>query len=163
MRPLEFISGKKYSVTPFHESYAPTTDVGMINGVVAIDKPDGECYILKFNNFLDFTNSMNDSILVNMQVHRNNIVIDDVPKGMCYHGVLTQSIFVPETNIKTSIEFNGPIPSDRIRYPSNTDLDNYGWVELTSQAECNPYPKDNGDIYYNSSINSTIMDDDFQN
>ena len=163
VRPLEFISGKKYSVTPFHESYAPKTDVGMINGVVAIDKPDGEGYILELNNFLNFTDSMNDSILVPMQALQNNIVIDDVPKGMCYHGVSTQSIFIPDTNIKIPIEFNGPIPYVKIRYPSDTDLDNYGWVELTSQAEWNPYPEDNGDVYYNSSINSTIMDDDFQN
>ena len=31
VRPLEFISGKKFSVTPFHDSYAPKSDVGMIN------------------------------------------------------------------------------------------------------------------------------------
>ena len=51
VRPLKFISGKKYSITPLHESYAPKIDVGMINGVVTIDKPDGGGYILELNNF----------------------------------------------------------------------------------------------------------------
>ena len=55
IRILEYISGKKYNVTPFHDSYAPKTDVGMINGVVAVDNPDGSGYILELNNFLDFT------------------------------------------------------------------------------------------------------------
>ena len=64
VRPLEFISGKKYSVTPFHDSYARKTDVGMINGVVTVDKPDGGGFILELNIFLDFTSSMNGSILV---------------------------------------------------------------------------------------------------
>ena len=72
----------------------------MINGVVAVDNSDGGGYILELNNFLDFTSSINDSTLVPMQARQNNIVIDDVPKGLCYYTVPAQSIFVPQTDVK---------------------------------------------------------------
>ena len=81
---------------------------------------------------------MNDSILVPMQAHQNNIVIDDIPKELCYHEVSTQSIFIPETNLKIPIEFHGPIPYVKIRNPSDMDLNEYEWVELTSLAEWIP-------------------------
>ena len=161
IRPLECISGKRYSVTPFHDSYAPKTDVSMINGVVAVDKPDGGGFILKLNNFLDFTSSMNDLILVLMQARQNNIVIDDIPKGLCYHEVSTQTIFIPKTNIKIPIEFHGPTPYVKIQYPSDMDLDEYEWVELTSLAEWIPYPENNINGYSNFSMTSIAMDNDF--
>ena len=161
---LEYISGKIYRVTPFHDSYSPKTDVGMINGVVAVDRPDGGGYILELNNFLDFTTSMNDSILVPMQARHNNVVIDDVPKGLCYHGTSTQSLFVPGTDVKIPISFHGPIPYVHIRYPSDTDLDTYEWVEITSSSEWVPYTDDILNYSYHTRLNSSITTDcDIQN
>ena len=139
VRPLEYIHGKKFSVTPFHNSYEPKKNVGMINGVVAVDIEDGTGFILELNNFLDFTQSMEDSILVPMQARQNGVIIDDVPKNLCHYGTSTQSMFVPQTNFKAPIEFNGPIPFVRIRYPTDSDLDEYEWIELTSTSEWIPY------------------------
>ena len=164
VRILEYISGKTYSVSPFHDSYSPKTDVGIINGAVAVDRPDGGGYILELNNFLDFTNSMNDSILVPMQARHNNVVIDDVPKGLCYHGISTQSLFVPGTDVRIPISFHGPIPYIHVRYPSDTDLDTYEWVELTSSSDWIPYPDDTFNFSCQSSLNSSITTDyDIQN
>ena len=125
VRIMEYVGGKKYSVAPFHGSYEPKTDVGMINGVVAVDGIDGSGIIIELNNFLDFTDSMEDSILVPMQVRCNGFVVDDVPKNLCYHRVSTQSIFRPGDDLKIPIEFNGPIPFIRARYPLDSDLDNF--------------------------------------
>ena len=80
VRIMEFISGKKFSVFPFLDTYEPKTDVTLINGVVAVDKDDGNGDILEFNNFLNFTDNIYDSILVPMQACQNGIVIDDVPR-----------------------------------------------------------------------------------
>ena len=143
VRILEYIDGKTYTVSPFLNSYTPTSNISMINGVIAVDKDDGTGYILELNNFLNFSDSMNDSILVPMQARQNGIVIDDVPKDLCYHGVSTQSVFVPEKNISIPIEFNGPIPYIKVRYPTDRDLDEYEWVQITSSAEWNPYDQVN--------------------
>ena len=159
VRVLEYISGRTYSVTPFHDSYSPKTDVGMINGVVAVDRSDGGGYILELNNFLDFTTSMNDSILVPMQARQNNIVIDDVPKGLCYHQTSTQSLFIPGTDVKIPISFYGPIPYIHARYPSDTDLDTYEWIEITSPSDWVPYPDETHIYNYQSSLNTSSMTD----
>ena len=52
MRIIEFIDGKKYKVTPFHEDYESKDNIGMINGIVAVDNEDGSGYKLELNNFL---------------------------------------------------------------------------------------------------------------
>ena len=161
VRPLEYIHGKTFSVTPFHDSYKPKKDIGMINGVIAIDRDDGTGFILELNNFLDFTKSMEDLILVPMQARQNGIVIDDVPKNLCHHGTSTQSMFIPETNFKVSIKYNGPIPFIRARYPTDTDLDDYEWIELKSASEWVPYPNK---PFNESSLSSSknLGDQDYQ-
>ena len=162
VRILEYIDGKRFSVKPFLDTYEPKNDVSLINGVVAVDTSDGGGYILELNNFLDFTDTMNDSILVPMQARYNGIIIDDVPKDLCHYGVSTQSIFSPQTDFSVPIEYNGPIPYIPVRYPTDDDLENYKWIELTSTSEWNPYP--------NSSISSILQysphstyDNDLQN
>ena len=145
-RILEFVSGKSFTVKPFLDTYEAKTDISLVNGVVAADTADGNGYILELNNFLDFTDTMNDSILVPMQARQNGIVVDDVPKEMCHYGVSTQSIFIPQQNFSLPIEYKGPIPFIRIRYPTDSDLENYPWIQVTSPSEWIPYQE--------SSINS---------
>ena len=156
VRILEYIDGKSYTVSPFLNTYQPKKDVHMINGVVAVNNDDGSGYILELNNFLDFTDSMNDSILVPMQARHNGIVVDDVPRELCYHGVSTQSLFLPKQNFSIPIEFNGPIPFVCARYPTDRDLDEYEWVQLTSTADWNPY-----NLAHVSSVTSNIFSHDY--
>ena len=66
VRVIKYIGGKKYSVAPFHGSYKPKTNVEMINGVVAIDNSNSSGFFIELDNFLDFSDSMDDSILVLM-------------------------------------------------------------------------------------------------
>ena len=63
VRILEYIDGPTYNVAPFHDQYKPLEKIGMINGVVAVDTDKGKTYILELNNFLNFTNTMEHSLL----------------------------------------------------------------------------------------------------
>ena len=119
VRILEYINGKKYSVNPSYSSYEHKSNIGMINGIVAIDKDNRDEYILELNNFLDFTSTMEGSILVPKQARQNEVVVDDVPKSMFHYGVSSQNIFIPGNNFRVPIEFHGSIPFVRARYPSD--------------------------------------------
>ena len=90
---------------------------------------------------------------------QNNIVIDDVPKGLCYHQTSTQSLFIPGTDVKIPISFYGPIPYIHARYPSDTDLDTYEWIEITSPSDWVPYPDETHIYNYQSSLNTSSMTD----
>ena len=139
VRILERIDGKSYSVSPFNDQYKPLENVKMINGIVAVDRDDGSGFIVELNNFLDFTDSMNDSIVVPMQARLNHVIVNDVPRSLCSYNVSTQSIIFPENNAEIPIEYNGPIPFFRARYPSDSDMDSYQWISLTGNNEWEPY------------------------
>ena len=139
VRILEFIDGKRYNVTPFHDSYRPQENIGLVNGIVAVDKENGEGYILELNNFLDFTKDMEHSILVPMQARMNGVVINDIPINLCPYSTSTQSMILPDKKVEIPIEFHGPIPYIRVRYPTDDDMENYHWMELTSKEEWKPY------------------------
>ena len=83
VRILEYIDGPTYNVAPFHDQYKPLEKIGMINGVVAVDTDEGKTYILELNNFLNFTNTMEHSLLCPMQARINGVEINDVPINLC--------------------------------------------------------------------------------
>lgn len=111
----------------------------MINGIVAVDLDDGSGIILELNNFLDFTQFMENTILVSMQARINNVTIDDVPKSLFPRKTSTQSIIFPNSSKYIPIDFNGPIPFIDIRYPTNEDMEWYEWIPLTDTSDWNPY------------------------
>ena len=57
---------------------------------------------------------------------------------------------MPNGKDEIPIEFHGPIPYVRIRYPTDEDMENYQWIELTSKEEWKPYHLGN------ESISSTL-------
>ena len=67
------------SVQPFNDSYKPINNVHMIDGAFAIDSGDGNSAVIHVNNALDFTDTMEHSILCTNQVRINGTVINDVP------------------------------------------------------------------------------------
>ena len=138
VRILERIDGRSFSVSPFNDKYKPLEDIKMINGAVAIDIDDGTGFV-ELNNFLDFTDSMNDTIVVPMQARLNSVIINDVPKMLCPYKVSTQSVIFPESKKEVPIEFNGPIPFFKARYPTDSDMESYDWVSLTGTSEWDPY------------------------
>ena len=150
VRVLEYIDGSTFTVSPFHKSYSPIENVRLVNGIVAVDFDDGKGLILELNNFLDFSQSMEHSILVPMQARVNNVIVDDIPKSLCTRGISTQSIIIPNCNRSIPIDYNGPIPYFKIRYPTDEDMDHYEWFSLTDASNWNPYDLD-FNLAYNDS------------
>ena len=78
---LEYVQGVSFSVAPFQGPHIK--NISLANGVVAVDREDGQPgYILELNNFLDFSNSMEHSLLCQMQARLNGIHIDDTPTSL---------------------------------------------------------------------------------
>ena len=138
VRILEYINGASYNVSPFQGP--AIQNVHMINGIVAVDKEDGQGgYILQLNSFLDFTSSMDHSLLCPMQARLNNVRIDDVPKKLSPSS--TQSMQF-EDGAQIPIYFKGPIPFIHTRYPTDEDMNSYEWVQLTPESIWNPHQVD---------------------
>ena len=94
--------------------------VALANGIVAVDREDSQQgYILELNGVLDFTRSMEHSLLCPIQARTNGIDVDDVPKSLCSHS--SQSIILNEDE-ENPIYYHGPIPFIHIIYPTDEDM-----------------------------------------
>lgn len=111
----------------------------MINGDIAIGRDDGSGFIVELKKFLDFSDSMTDSILVLIQARLNNVIINDIPKSLCPYKVSTQSVIFPDPELEIPIEYNGPNSFFRGSYPTDSDMDTYKWVIITSTSDWDPY------------------------
>ena len=110
-------------MAPFHEGYKTIEELGMGDGVAAVNFDDRKGYILELSNFLDFTKSMDHLILYPMNARTNGVIINDVPKILCEHYENSQSISFINEKVSISIKFHAPIPYIQIQYPSDQDLD----------------------------------------
>ena len=135
---LEYVQGARFSVAPFQ---GPSiNNISLANGVVAVDREDGQPgYILELNNFLDFSNSMEHSLLCPMQARLNDIRIDDTPTSLSPNSA--QAVILDDDNA-IPIYFHGPIPFIHTRYPTDDDLDTYKWYQLTNNSTWLPYDLD---------------------
>lgn len=135
VRILEHIQGSTYNVSPF--TGPAIKDIGMINGALAVDREDGQGgYILELNNALDFTKTMEHSLLCPMQARINQVQIDDVPK---FIDPKSSQCITFEDGSSIPIYFHGPIPYIYTRYPTDQDLNSYHWLSLTSSGNWEPY------------------------
>ena len=135
VRIMEHIDGLQYNVSPFTGPSLP--NIGMINGIIAVDREDGQGgYILELNNALNFTNLMDHSLLCPMQARVNQVIIDDSPKMLV--PTSSQSVIFPSGE-SIPIYFHGPIPFFHFRYPTKYDMDTYQWLSLTSSGSWEPY------------------------
>ena len=94
---LSYHEGKSCTVHPFNDSYSPMKDVRTVNVAFAYDTDHGDTHILLLNQALDFTDTMNHSILCTNQARMNGVKVNDIPK-LC-DNTSTQSIIFPEQNI----------------------------------------------------------------
>ena len=163
VRIIERIDGPLFDVSPFNGP--PVKNIGLINGIVAVDREDGHSgYILEVNNALDFTTSMEHSLLCPMQARVNGIKIDDVPKSIDPSS--SQSIILNTDGDSIPIYYNGPIPYINMRYPTSDDMDTFKWLPLTHHDSWEPY-KENFNIsssttfepsYFRSDISDPFYD-----
>ena len=70
----------------------------MVNAATATETDEGETYILKLNNALDFRESMDKSLLCTKQACHNSIVVYDFPPAIDYNKTSTFSIYFLNEN-----------------------------------------------------------------
>ena len=76
-----------------------------------------------------------------MQARINGMKIEDVPTSLDKKS--SQSMMFPVEEEQIKIEYHGPIPFIPIRYPTDHDMKNYKWIDLTSSGEWDPYDDKN--------------------
>ena len=130
--------GQTSTVYPFDDSMKPTKEVKTIHVAYAYDDPNGQTTILQINHCLDFTKTMEHSIVSTNQARANNVIINDCPKLFDQTNTSTQSIIFPDNSNEIAIHFHGPVPYIPIRYPTDDDLDgSCPTVHLTAEEGWN--------------------------
>ena len=136
---LEVFSGRTCNVQPFNDSYTPMRDIYTVNAAFAYDTDNGRTYILNVNQALDFTQSMEHSLLCPNQARVNGVVVSDVPKFLDATGTSTHSIKLPSGNIEMPLHTYGPISYLPVRCPSEEELEECEHFDLTdATAEWDP-------------------------
>jgi hypothetical protein len=140
-RITEVFHGKLLcQVQPFNDSYQPMQNIKTVNANFAYDTPDGRTYIIEVNQALDFTSTMEHSLLCTNQARFHGVVIDDVPKPLDYYNRSTHSIYFPEKDIRCPLlSMHGPISFLPVRYPTDEGMDTCPHLELTSVENWDPH------------------------
>ena len=112
-------------------------NIATANACFAYDTPDGSTFILEVNQALDFTGSMEHSLLCTNQSRSHGVVVDDVPKALDYHQRSTHSIYFPLEDISLPLCLHGPISYLPVRYPSEEEVNEC--QHLTLSCGDNPW------------------------
>ena len=126
---LETFHGRQCNVHPFHDSYSPITKVNTVNAALAHDTEDGKIYVLNLNQSLDFTSSMQHSILCTNQARIHDVKINDIPTVL--DRTSSQSIYFPAQDIRLPLLMNGPVPYLPVRAPTDADMEDCVHLDLT--------------------------------
>ena len=133
-RIIEVIEGTSSTVYPFNESYEPMQGIKSVNAAFAMDVHNDQTYILRINQALDFSNSMDHSLLCVNQVWSNGILVDDIPPLFDIKGTSTHSIRLEGEQIELPLLSVGPISYLLVRHPSQHEMDNCHHIHLTSDT-----------------------------
>ena len=71
-----------------------------VNAMFSCDTPTGQTYILEANQALDFSDTMENSLLYTNQARAHGMVVDNVPKFLNYHNTSTHSVYFPQANFQ---------------------------------------------------------------
>ena len=138
-RILEHVHGQTCTVHPFHESYEPKKNIRICNAAYAYDDISGETVILKMNQCLDFSTSMEHSLFCTNQVRANGIIVDDIPKSIDVRNASKEALIVPsENSYEIPFKFKGPVPFIPVRTPSEEELETCRIIDITSEEPWNP-------------------------
>ena len=159
-RIIETYHGKVCNVFPFNDSYEPITNIHTVNAAFAHDTEDGQTFIIEINQCLDFTSTMENSLLCTNQARMNGVVVDDCPTILDPTGRSTHSLYFPEQDVRLPLLSKFPISFLPVRYPSNIELDTCPTLSLTSQDDWDTSLFDNIDkgIHSLSQHNLTVED-----
>ena len=140
---LETFTGRVFNVKPFNDSYESMKNIQTVNAAFAYDADNGQTYILEVNQALDFTKTMEHSLLCPNQSRVHGLRIDDIPTFLDITGHSTHSIHVLQHNIVIPLDLHGSISYIHVRCPTSIELEECEHIELTDGgAEWDPYRLD---------------------
>ena len=155
-----YLEGRQCTVHTYNDSYKPKKNVRICDAAFAYDTTDGQTYILRINQCLDFTKEMKHSLFSSNQVRSNGIIVDDVPLKIDVLRTSKQAMIIPGTDeIVLPFKMHGPVPYLPVRSPSQNEMDECKWIELTSDEIWDPEQL-LGDDYKLSSISTSVQDPD---
>ena len=132
---LEVYQGKTCNVFPFNDSYDPIKNINTVNAAFAYDTGEGQTYILELNQCLDFSETMEHSLLCPNQARMNGVVVDDCPVALDPSGRSTHSIYFPHEDKRLPLLSKFPISFLPVRRPTREELDTCLSLELTSMED----------------------------
>jgi len=106
------------------------TGINIVNGCVAYATIDGKTYILDINQkALDFTETMENSLICTNQARAHGVNIEDVPKF--FDSNSHHSIYFPEDDVELPLQLHGPVSYLQVRYPMDEELNSCQHLELS--------------------------------
>jgi hypothetical protein len=131
-------TGQTCSVSVFSHELPTMTDVPIINGAVAYDHPEtGEVFIIAMNQHLYLGDKIENSLICLNQCRYNNVIVDDVPLHLS--DTSTHSLYFTEEDVHIPLQLNGCISHINMRYPTDHEINNCTWLQLTADTEWDPY------------------------
>ena len=130
-RVMEVFSGRVCNVQPFNDTYDSIKNVKTVNSAFAYDDEEGHTYILEVNQALDFTGSMEHSLLCPNQARIHGTIVNDVPKFLDHTGNSTHSVIPARSKVDIPLSMNGPVSYIPVRYPTDEEMDQCEHLTLT--------------------------------
>jgi hypothetical protein len=131
---------KVCEVTPYHFSYAPMEDIPIVQAATAYTDPNsGKTYILIINEALYMGDTMSRSYINPNQMQHFGLIVNDVPKHLLPSpDDESHSIYIPSTDLRIPLQLKGTLSYVPTRYPSDYELQNCEWVQMTSDENWDP-------------------------
>jgi hypothetical protein len=126
------------NVRPFHDGYEAMKRVKTVDACFAHDGDDGVTYILHHHYSLDFTDSMEDSILCSNQTRANDVLVDDIPPCFDFRGDSSHSITFPSQDVQLKLKLHNAISYLPVRYLTDNDLEIGVHLNLSSDEPWDP-------------------------
>jgi len=139
--PIE-LSGKVCNVSPFSSSYDPIEGVPIGKAGTAFDHPSLGTLILIFEQVLYFGAALKDSLICPNQLRSNGLIFEDVPQSLAHGQLSMHAIVIPGEDIRLDLDLDGVISSLETRLPTEQELEECRWVNMTSPIEWEPYSTD---------------------
>jgi hypothetical protein len=128
----------KVNVSPFSDSYQAIKDIPIATVATAWDDPGtGEVIILYIHEALYFGDRMSHTLLCPNQLRANGWTVQDVPKQ--FDAEAAHAITDPSGRLTMPLEMNGVISYLPTRLPTDKELAECDFYDLTSEVPWEPY------------------------
>ena len=107
----------------------------LINGIFSTFTALRQTIVVELNNALDYTDTMEYSLLCTNKARENGVEINDVP--IKYNESSRFDVNFAEEGIYVLLQMNEPISYIAMRYPMDEELNECRHVELTIYKEWN--------------------------